>query len=206
MALISFLAGESYAISNLAGSGLGFYGDSGFGASVQVGAYQGRTFITDAAGTIQGPECDNVKWTHANSGILGQAGSSVNLTHIPNYQSTLNIRFTHTSAVKTQNVKLRIYDRTNINVGATGVLTQVAEIIHPNEVQGAGGSGDTTWLQPAGSSVVVDLVASPGTSGYSPNGVNTSDTQHDWFVAMSASPTTIGSKTQYGLYCQLEYL
>tara|TARA_R100000008_G_scaffold86760_1_gene81430 strand:- start:2690 stop:3436 length:747 start_codon:yes stop_codon:yes gene_type:complete len=31
-------------------------------------------------------------------------------------------------------------------------------------------------------------------------------TRHDWFVAMSASPDSIGSKTQYGLYFTLEYL
>ena len=49
MALISFLAGEDDTINDLAGSGLGFYGAAGFGASVQVGQYQGRTFITNSS-------------------------------------------------------------------------------------------------------------------------------------------------------------
>lgn len=31
-------------------------------------------------------------------------------------------------------------------------------------------------------------------------------TRHDWYVALSASPTTIGSKTKYGLYFTLEYI
>ena len=31
-------------------------------------------------------------------------------------------------------------------------------------------------------------------------------TRHDWYVAMSASPDSIGSKTKYGLYFTLEYL
>ena len=30
--------------------------------------------------------------------------------------------------------------------------------------------------------------------------------QHDWYIALSASPTSIGSKTDYGLYFTLEYL
>jgi hypothetical protein len=30
--------------------------------------------------------------------------------------------------------------------------------------------------------------------------------RHDWYVALSAEPNTIGSKTQYGLYFTLEYL
>ena len=32
------------------------------------------------------------------------------------------------------------------------------------------------------------------------------DTRHTWRVALSATPLTIGSKTQYGLYVSLEYL
>ena len=30
--------------------------------------------------------------------------------------------------------------------------------------------------------------------------------QHDWYVALSASPESIGSKTDFGLYFTLEYL
>ena len=30
--------------------------------------------------------------------------------------------------------------------------------------------------------------------------------QHDWYLALSAEPTTIGSKTNFGLYFTLEYL
>jgi hypothetical protein len=50
------------------------------------------------------------------------------------------------------------------------------------------------------------LIASPGTSGLSPSGADTVDVQHDWYVAISGSPDSIGSKTQYGLYVSLEYL
>jgi len=56
---------------------------------------------------------------------------------------------------------------------------------------------------------VVPLAQSPGPSGhYAGNGTaNTGQyTQHDWYLAISASPDSIGSKTQYGLYVELEYL
>ena len=33
-----------------------------------------------------------------------------------------------------------------------------------------------------------------------------SSTRHDWYVGLSASPDSIGSKTNYGLYFTLEYL
>lgn len=209
VAAINFLAGDGLAIQDLSGSGLGFYGDSGFGASVSVGAWQGRTFITNGAGTSQGPEADNVKFLNAGSGILGQTGTGIALTAIPNYQATLNIRFTNDTPVKTQNVVLRIYDRSDPNKAASGVTTKVAEIIHPTVTQANNGSGDTTWQTPGGSGVTVSLAPSPGVSGlYAGNGANGqwTDTQHDWFVALSASPDSIGSKTQYGLFCSLEYL
>lgn len=208
-AQIKFLAGSDFTIADLSGSGLGFYGDSGFGASVRVGEWQGRTFITNSTGTSQGPEVDNVKYLNAGSGILGQTGSGIALTAIPNYQSTLNIRFTYDTAVKVQNAVFRIYDRSDPNRAASGVTTKVAEIIHPSITQANNGSGDTVWATPGGSGVTVSLAPSPGISGmYAGNGADGqwTDVQHDWYLAISASPDSIGSKTLYGGYISLEFL
>ena len=44
---------------NIVGSGLGFYG-SRFGSAGQIGAFQDTTFVTNAAGTSQGPAANNV--------------------------------------------------------------------------------------------------------------------------------------------------
>src|SRR5580692_3786680 len=93
---ITFWAGSNQ-IQNLQGSGLGFYGAGGFGASVAVGAWNGRTFITDGLGLNQGPEANNVQFLNSASGILGQTGSGLALTAIPNAQATLEIRFTNDS-------------------------------------------------------------------------------------------------------------
>lgn len=207
MAEINFFA-DSFGITNLAGSGLGFYG-AGFGQSVNVGEWQDSTFITNGNGTAQGPQVNNLKWLNTMSGQINGASSGVLLTQIPNYLATLNIRFTHTSAVQVQNVKLRIYDRSNINNPASGVTTKVAELIHPDIIQNNNGSGDVTWNTPAGSALIMDLAPSPGYSGlYAGNGSNSTrtDTRHDHYVAISASPDSIGSKNLYGLYVSLEYL
>lgn len=140
-----------------------------------------------------------------DSGIINSAASGVGLLAIPNVNATLNINFNHSSAVQTQNVKLRIYDRNNINNNPSGVTCKVAEIIHPSDVQTLTGSGDSSWTTVYGSSVILDLVASPGTSGLRPNGASTSSTNHDWYVAITASPDSIGSKL-FALYVELEYL
>lgn len=208
-ASISFIAqGPNSTINTPAGSGLGFYGSAGFGASVGVNAYQANTYVTDATGTQQGQQCHNTQYLNSASGIVDTATSGISITCFPNYQCPLNVRFTNSSPVKTQNAKLVIYDRTNINNAASGVLTYMAQVIHPDTVQNNDGSGDKTWRQfyysNAGSGL--PLVNSPGTSGLSPNGVNTVDTQHDWYVAISASPDSIGSKSLYGLFAYAEFL
>lgn len=206
MAQFDFYGGEDFTVNSISsGSGLGFFGD-GFGVSLGVGLYNSRTFITNSNGTSEGPEVDNIKYTASNSGIIGQAGSSVLLTQIPNYKSTLNARFTHPTAVKVANTEFRIFDRNNINSPASGVTCRVAELIHPDTAQNNNGSGDATWITAAGSGVVVDLVDSPGTSGLSPSGSNTTDTRHDWYLAISVSPDTVGAKTNFGGYISTEYI
>ncbi len=204
-ALISFLAGESFTINNLSGSGLGFYGANGFGYSVAVGSYQGRTFITDSTGTAQGPEVDNVKYLNTSGVVLGQTGSGIHLLRLPNYLSTLNVRFTNDTNVQVQNAKFYVYDRSSKNNDPSGVTCQVAEIIHPNLNQDFTGSGDSTWITAHGSGQTVDLVGGPGPSGMSVNGTTTSSYQHDWYLAISATPTSVGAKT-FGGYMELEYL
>lgn len=202
---INFYAGENFDIDNLAGSGLGFYGSAGFGTSIPVGEFNGRTFITDSTGTSQGPETDNCKWQSSSGVIIGQTGSGILLTALPNYLSTLNIAFSNDTAVKVQNTLLYISDRTNKNNNPSGVNCYVAEIIHPGTSQTISGSGDSLWINAKGSGTTVSLADGPGQSGLSPNGPNTTDTRHDWYIAMSATPTTVGAK-EFMLTITTEFL
>ena len=205
MATISFYADDVSV--NLNGSGLGFFGAGGFGQSVEVGEYQGTTYITDGNGSLAGGAVENTKWVHPNSGINSSIGTNpAHLLTIPNRLATLNIRFEHDSAVKLQNTRLRIFDRSNINNPASGVLTKAAQIIHPYLTVDATGSGDAAWSTPAGSSVVMTLAGSPGVSGWLTTSTTYTSTQHDFYVCLSASPTSIGAKTLYGLYVETEYL
>ncbi len=131
-----------------------------------------------------------------------------------------------------QNCKLRIFDRNDITRQASGVTTMVYEVRHPNGSESASGllhRGVAThnWKEfdPTENMTDLDLTASPGVSGLNtsagdPNpatqyaftswltneGAAHESTVHDWYVALSASPDTIGSKTQYGLYFTCEYI
>jgi len=212
-AAVTFFAGDGFTIQNLNGSGLGFFGAGGFGFSVQVSSYQDRTFITNGAGTIQGFEVDNNKFldggafgTEPNVSGVTLLGSGLLLLQVPNYLSTLNVRFTNDTAVTTQNAVLFIHDRVSKVNPPSGVKCQVAEVIHIGTDNGFVGSGDNVWIRASGDGATVPLVSGPGVSGFSPGGTSTSADRHDWFVAVSPTPESIGSKTQFGLFVELEFL
>lgn len=217
-------------INHGAGSGLGFYGN-GYGLSVPVGRWQDTTFITNANGTApsnQAIALNNTKYIHANSGDTSLSGPLL-LSGIPNYQTPLNIRFTHNESVAVQNCKLLIFDRNDITKNASGVTTKVYETRKPSATIGGpalsrGASFIHQWEDFDGDSGQPEdfiLTNSPGISGtnaligesdqagkgwLTAEGASHRNVQHDWYVALSASPDSIGSKTNYGLYFTCEYL
>lgn len=236
-------------IDHLSGSGLGFFGD-GFNLSVPVDQYQNTTWVTNSDGTSSdGTKLQNTKYANTDKVLHNNEDLEYDLNVVPNYWAPLNIRFTHDEEVATQNVKLRIFNRNDIDVHAVEVETAVYELRHPHPTTGnapgdsvialnhrasntAEGVADTEWFvfDPATSDVPdMNFTSSPGISGL--NGNSTDETndpdgigansklnwltaegfthqslRHDWYVALSCSPQTIGSKTDFGLYFTLEYL
>jgi hypothetical protein len=224
--------GPTALIPHELGSGLGFYG-KGFGISVPIGTRQETTFVTNANGISEGPQLNNTEAVDIvnDPGTVSINGSNpINNTNLPNFLCPLNIRFTNSTPVRVQNCKLRIFDRNNINNPASGVTTYVYEARHPSTLQSVGGLAHRGTLSHAWETFdpitpVADMIftSSPGVSG---TNTNTSDLQtnqstlkfetregplhsslrHDWYVAISSEPESIGSKTQYGLYFSVEYL
>lgn len=220
-------------IPHSAGSGLGFYG-AGYGISVPVGQFQDTTWVTNANGTATDQyRLNNTKFVSSGT-TSANAGTAIANWRIPNYYAPLNIRFTHSEAVKVQNCKLRIFDRNDIQKQASGVSTMVYEVRHPNGSESASGlsfrgngTNSHNWKEFDPVFVMSDLTLtdSPGISGLNTttadsgrpseygflnftttDGATHTSTRHDWYVALSASPDSIGSKTNYGLYFTCEYL
>jgi hypothetical protein len=228
---IKDVTGDGELINHSAGSGIGFYGN-GFGVSVPIGSQQTTTFVTSSDGSAQGPRLNNTAKVLAGDNVTNgttsiNAASATNLDRLPNYLCPLNIRFTHSEAVRVQNCKLRIFDRNNINNHATGVSTWIYESRHPATSQSIAnlshrGRSANSWYEfdPTDGMTDMAFTASPGASGKNTNSQDTSislgyttqegslhqSTRHDWYVALSSEPITIGSKTQYGLYFTVEYL
>lgn len=232
-------------IQHTQNSGIGFYG-ANFGVSVPISQVQSTTFVTNATGTEQGVALNNTKYANDNDNrnqapgkvIADNTGaSSIELRYLPNNACPLNIRFTHTEAVRVQNCKLRIFDRNDINNNASGVVTYVYEARHPllstqqlNLSHRAKLQDTWTIFEETAPMADMPFTNSPGVSGLNTNssqvfpaydqylssiGVNIDNykqgsshrsLRHDWYVALSSEPITIGSKTQYGLYFSVEYL
>lgn len=187
-------------------SGIGFYGAS-FGSSVPVGAFQTLSYISDSGGTIQGEALSNIGYVSA-TGASVNGNPTINVLNVPNFQATLNINFSNATPVQAQNAMLWLYDRNNINNPPSSVLPKIIENIHTSTSQGVAGSGSTSWQSPSGTGVAITLAQSPGPSGaYALNGTGqtTPNTTHDWFVSLSFSPSTIGSK-YFALFFEVEYL
>jgi hypothetical protein len=217
------------------GSGIGFYGLD-FGISVPVGSQQSTTWITNADGTVAGPKLHNT--AKVASGIPGVemgtvsvdgSSSPITLDKLSNYLCPLNIRFTHSSPVKVQNGKLRIFARDHgISKPASGVTTWVYEARKPSSTPSTTslshrGITHFVWteFEPLAAQLDLPLTPSPGMSGQNTSTADTDadllkftsqsgqaleSSRHDWYIALSSEPEGIGSKTNYGLYYTVEYL
>jgi len=205
---ISIYVGEDQLLpSNF---GLGFYGNDGFNAPILIGAYNGRTFVTNQDGTVEDFECNNNKKISTTGVINGQTGSGISLISLPNNLATINIRFEYPTEIRTLSGKFYIFDGTltdgipNINNDPSGLTCYCAETRKQSVIQEADGLGDTDWVDVHGSTFL-ELISSPGTSGLRPNGSLTLDTRHDWFIALSATPVLFGDK-QFAMYFETEFL
>lgn len=151
-------------LDTLSGSGMAFFGSTA-GSSVQIGAYQDTSYVSNGDGSVFTDASSNVKFETTSTYPSGWAvldtvaGSpyAMGVTGVRSMYGTLGIEFGNTTECSVQNVQLRVYDRGNVNYPASGVNTKVAEIVNHNGAtfnsQGsdnglcsaAQGSGDLWW-------------------------------------------------------------
>ncbi len=199
---------STYSPITVSGSGLGFYG-SNFGTSVGVGDFQDTTFMTNSVGTASGQGVSNTKadvndMTQVYHAAFG--ASPIKLVRLQNKHAPINIRVANSSAISLTNNKIYCYDRNSIYNNPTGVSCYMAEVIRHNgsAFSGSDGKGDTTWQIVSGSGATLSLTPSPGPSGsgawLDPVTGGTGSHIHDFYVAISATPNSIGSKLFAMLY------
>jgi len=169
---------------------VGFYGP-GFGLSVKVGEYNETTYRTTEDGQTNGTALPNLRYANTSGAYVGPSIIAAELVSVLNNESTIRVRLTTDSAVQTQNAEFRTFDKTSIDSAPSGVDVFSAEIINPSGT----GTGDVNWTQIQGSGTVLGL-----------DDQTTASTEHNFYIALSATPTSIGEKTNFAFYFQAEFL
>jgi hypothetical protein len=166
---------------------IGFYGP-GFGLSVRVGDFNESTYRTTEDGQTNGTALPNVRWASATGAYVGPSIVEQGLQTILDSEATLRIELMTDVAVTTQNGVFRAFDKSSIDNPSSGVDVYAVEI--------DGGSGLPNWTNQVGGSGTV----LPMASKLFPQ------TTHNWYVALSSTPTSIGEKTNFAFYFETEFL
>lgn len=158
-----------------------FAGAGGFGSKVSVNAYQSSMHVRSAANAdlSAGNAPKNTKFL--TSGTVDVGGGSVALSSLATSDAPLKVNFAHGAAVITEDALFYAYDGATPADPPDGVDFRAAEI------------GDAAWTEAEGSAAALAL---------DDQGSNTS---HDFFLAVSASPTSVGLKTDFALRLELTY-
>lgn len=152
-----------------------------FDTAIQVGSYQDSTHVRSSGGSnvSSGNTPKNVKYLTSTTADKG--AGSVSLSSLTNADATLKINFSHTTAVLTSGAIFYAYDGTTTTAAPTGVTVKAAEI------------GNSSWSTPHGSAAALSIAD------------DTSATSHDYYIAVSASPMSVGVKTAFAFRIELTY-
>lgn len=164
-------------------------------AAVTVSSYQDGTHAgngdpgTDQCGTNH---MNNVKYlTSSTMSVDGAASEDITDANLATTECTLRLHFNHTSSVAVTLAKFYCFDGATPTTVATGVTVYAFER----------GRSATAWTQINDGNTVggnntgerLDLADSG------------SATDHYWYVAVSASPNSVGAKTSFDFGMTLTY-
>lgn len=170
----------------------GFFG-ANFGYSIRVGEYNNTSFVTTDNGSANHGQCPNLRYANVSGAYVASELTATELREVNNDEASLQITLTNDTAVQTRNTAFRAFDRANINNNPSGVTIYAAEVLKDSVL--VRGSGDTNWTQIYGSGSTLSMEDHLYGSG-----------THRWYVGLTATPTSIGQKTQIGFYFETEFL
>lgn len=172
-----------------------FAGSGGISTPITVGSWQDETHLgsgdpgTDQCGTNHVP---NVKYVSGTQFDGGGGTESLNDTNLVATECTMRIEFTDASSVATSNARFYSFDGSTETNEAVGVEAYAFE-------QGVGAS---SWTQ---------INDDSGNIGGDNSGERlalsdqSAGTEHYFYVAVSARPESVGSKTQFDFGIALTY-
>jgi hypothetical protein len=165
-----------------------FAGATGFDSKVTVGEYNDTTHVKSSVGAndSSGNTPNNNKFISQSGGTGGDSQAdwgdgTEDLDQITDAECALKINFSDASSVSTEDAIFYAYNGTTPATAPTGVTFVAAE----------GGDANWTGAEGSGSALALD-----------DQGASTS---HDFYIAISASPDSVGLKDAFALRIELTY-
>lgn len=159
-----------------------------FDSAITVNAYNTSTHVESISGAddSSGNTPNNNKFVSAAGGTSGDSQAdwgdgTEDIDAILDAECSLKVNFAHGSAVAVSSHTIYAYDSSVTTNGPTGVDFQIAE------------SGDANFTEAEGSGAALSV------------GDSSSNTSHDFYFIVSASPTSVGSKTAFTIRDELTY-
>jgi len=185
---------------------LGFFGiggPEGTPFAIIIDRYQDKTFITNTSGTNLGKspwglrasgQLINNKYASINTVNINGAGA-VAVSTVPFASGTLLIRFAPSGAasVRTQNAVLRA-----VALNASSGVNDVSTVVTGIKIQGFEPVNQSVWTQLAGVGTISNQLSFVDHT--------ISQTQHDFFTCLSASPEALGQRNNFGFFMVVEFL
>lgn len=160
-----------------------------FDSAITVNAYNDTTHVEAISGgtnVSSGNTPNNNKFISQTGGTGGDSqadwgGGTEDLDQILDAECTLKLNFSHGSSVAVTGHIVYAYDGTTTTAVPTEVDCRIAE------------KGDANWTEAEGSAAACTITDEAAA------------TSHDYYIAISASPTAVGEKTAFKIRSELTY-
>lgn len=165
-----------------------FAGSGGFGTAITVNQYNDSTHVESSGGAndSSGNTPKNNKFISQTGGTGGDSqvdigGGTVDLDSISTANCVLKINFSDAASVTTTGAIFYAYNGTTPATAPSNIDVRAAE------------QGDANWTEAEGSANGVTITD------------DTAATSHDYFLLVSCSPLTVGTKTAFAFRIELTY-
>jgi len=158
------------------------FSDGTFDNPITVASYNDGTHVRASGGTddSDGNTPNNVKYVASGTGDWGDGTES--LASITDGECTLKITISEAVEITVTDITMYAYDGTTTTNAPTGMDVYLAE------------SGDAAWTNADGSAAALTIADS-----------DTPATDHYFYVALSASPSSVGVKSANKVRVQFTY-
>lgn len=158
------------------------FSDGTFDNPITVSSYNDGTHTRSSGGAddSSGNTPNNVKYVASGTGDWGDGTES--LADILDAECTLKLTVAFDSSITVTDITMYGYDGTTTTDAPVGLDLQLAE------------SGDAAWTNADGSAAALTITDS-----------DTPATSHDFYVAISASPSSVGVKSANKIRVEFTY-